>query len=83
MNQGQNATIKINAISPAAAPPNQITNTAVVDPDNTIEESNELNNTSATVNTSLGGPPPAPLLSIKKTDGEPESAGRLERRRGS
>ncbi len=75
VNQGQNATIKINAISPAAAPPNQITNTAVVDPDNDIEESNELNNTSATVNTNLSGPPPAPLLSIKKTDGEPNLTG--------
>jgi uncharacterized repeat protein (TIGR01451 family) len=72
VNQGQNATIKINAISPIASPPTQITNTAVVDPDNTIEESNELNNTSATVNTTLGGPPAAPLLSIKKTDGNPD-----------
>jgi uncharacterized repeat protein (TIGR01451 family) len=68
VNQGQNATIKINAISPVASPPTQITNTAVVDPDNAIEESNELNNTSATVNTSLEGPPPEPLLSIEKTD---------------
>ena len=68
VNQGQNATIKINAISPNTATPPQITNTAVVDPDGTIEESNELNNTSATVNTSLIGPPPGPLLSIDKTD---------------
>ena len=59
----------------AAAPPNQITNTAVVDPDSTIEESNELNNTSATVNTSLVGPPPGPLLTIDKTDGKPNLPG--------
>ena len=36
-----------------------------------IVESNELNNTSAKVNTSVGGTPPAPLLDIKKTDGNP------------
>ncbi len=70
VNQGQNATIKINAISPASG--SQITNTAVVDPDDAIEESNELNNTSASVNTSLQGPPPEPLLSIAKTDGKPD-----------
>ena len=50
MNQGQNATITINATSPPRRR-RPITNTAVVDPDNTIAESNELNNTSATVNT--------------------------------
>ena len=75
VNKGQNATIKINAISPVASPPTQITNTAVVDPDNTIVESNELNNTSATVNTSLEGPPPEPQLSIKKSDGKPDQTG--------
>src|SRR5712692_7349457 len=48
-----------------------ITNTAVVDPDNTIAESNELNNTSATVNTSVGGTPVLPLLEIHKTDNNP------------
>src|SRR5206468_6414494 len=48
-----------------------ITNTAVVDPDNAIAEGNELNNTSAAVNTSVGGPPASPLLDIKKTDGNP------------
>ena len=75
VNKGQNATLKINAISPSTTPPTQITNTAVVDPDNTIAESNELNNTSATVNTSLQGPPPEPQLSIKKSDGNPDQAG--------
>ena len=43
----------------------------MVDPDNTIAETNELNNTSALVNTTVGGPPAAPLLDIKKTDGNP------------
>lgn len=72
VNQGQNATIKINAVSPASG--TQITNTAVVDPDGTIAESNELNNTSASVNTSLQGPPPESLLKITKTDGNPDLA---------
>lgn len=70
INQGQNATITINATAPAAN--GTITNTAVVDPDNTIAESNELNNTSATVNTAVEGPAPAPLLTIVKTDGNPD-----------
>ncbi len=70
VNQGQNATIKIKAMAPGSG--TKITNTAVVDPDNAIEESNELNNTSASVNTSLEGPPPEPLLSIHKTDGNPD-----------
>ncbi|HEV8490600.1 MAG TPA: CARDB domain-containing protein, partial [Candidatus Limnocylindrales bacterium] len=69
VNQGQNATITINVESPGATGP--ITNTAVVDPDNTIAESNELNNTSS-FGTSVGGPPPDELLSILKTDGNPD-----------
>jgi uncharacterized repeat protein (TIGR01451 family) len=69
VNQGQNATITLNVISPAATGP--ITNTAVVDPDDAILESNELNNTSSFV-TSVGGPPPDELLSIIKTDGNPD-----------
>src|SRR5204862_92125 len=68
VNQGQNATITITGTTPAAG---TLTNTAVVDPNNSIQESNELNNTSAAVNTSVSGPPPAPLLSIQKTDGKP------------
>src|SRR5205823_13218131 len=60
VNAGQNGTITINAVSPAAA--GSITNTAAVDPDNTIAESNELNNTSASVNTTVGRPPPTPAL---------------------
>ena len=51
VNQGSNATITINARSPAAT--GAITNTAVVDPDNAIIEGNELNNTSALVNTQV------------------------------
>jgi uncharacterized repeat protein (TIGR01451 family) len=74
VNSGQNATIKIHAIAPSPAPsPNTITNTAVVDPDNAIAESNELNNTSSSVNTTVGGPPPVPLLTIFKTDNNPTS----------
>ncbi|MBA4180760.1 MAG: hypothetical protein C0506_09250 [Anaerolinea sp.] len=73
VNAGANATITINGTSPGTA--GTITNTSVVDPDNTIAESNELNNTSATVNTSVGLPPSGPLLDIKKTDGSPAPAG--------
>jgi uncharacterized repeat protein (TIGR01451 family) len=66
VNQGSNATITINATSPAAL--GTITNTAVVDPDNTILESNELNNTSALVNTQITDLPPPPALGINITD---------------
>jgi uncharacterized repeat protein (TIGR01451 family)/fimbrial isopeptide formation D2 family protein len=68
VNAGQNATIKINAIAPATA--GQITNTATVDPDNAITESNELNN-SAAVSTNVTTAPPTPLLTIFKTDNNP------------
>jgi uncharacterized repeat protein (TIGR01451 family) len=72
VNAGQNATIKINAKSPGVT--GQITNTAIVDPDNTISESNELNNSSAAVNTSVTSTPPAPpALTIVKTDNNPTS----------
>jgi uncharacterized repeat protein (TIGR01451 family) len=73
VNAGANATITIDGTSPAVA--GTITNTAVVDPDNTIAESNELNNTSAVVYTDVGLPPSAPLLDIKKTDGNPAPDG--------
>jgi uncharacterized repeat protein (TIGR01451 family) len=68
VNQGANATITIDATAPAA--PATITNTASVDPNNTIQEDNELNNTSALVNTSVitGPPPPTYGFSIDKTD---------------
>ena len=66
VNQGSNATITINAFAPNAV--GQITNTAVVDPDNTIAESNELNNTSALVNTQVTDLPDPPALSINITD---------------
>jgi uncharacterized repeat protein (TIGR01451 family) len=70
VNAGQNGTITINATAPGVA--GSITNTAAVDPDNTIAETNELNNTSASVNTAVGSsPPPTPLLTIKNTDGSP------------
>jgi uncharacterized repeat protein (TIGR01451 family) len=70
VNAGQNATITITGTAPSSG---TLTNTAVVDPDNTITETHEDNNTSATVNTTVGGPPPAPLLDIKKTDNSPNS----------
>src|SRR4051812_458034 len=66
VNMGANGTITINSTSPAAAGP--ITNTASVDPDQTIAESNELNNTSALVNTQVGAAPATAPLSIDKTD---------------
>src|SRR5687768_7948103 len=43
INQGSNGTITVNATSPAL--PGTITNNAVVDPDDAIDEVNELNNT--------------------------------------
>jgi len=66
VNFGQNATITINGTSPSSS--GTITNTAVVDPDNTIVETNELDNTSATVNTTVGSPQIGPLIDITKTD---------------
>jgi uncharacterized repeat protein (TIGR01451 family) len=69
VNTGQNATITISGTSPSTS--GLITNTSVVDPDNTITESNELNNTSATVSTQVGSAQIGPLLDIKKTDGNP------------
>jgi uncharacterized repeat protein (TIGR01451 family) len=70
VNAGQNATIKIHAIAPGTA--GSITNTAIVDPDQAIAESNELNNASATVNTNVTTAPPVQGLTIAKTDGSPK-----------
>ena len=66
VNAGQNATITITVTAPAA--PATVTNTASVDPENAIAEGNELNNTSAVVNTQVTATPNAPLLAIIKTD---------------
>jgi len=66
VNAGSNGTIVISATSPAA--PGTITNTAVVDPNQTIPESNDLNNTSAAVGTTVTSAPAAPALAITKTD---------------
>jgi uncharacterized repeat protein (TIGR01451 family) len=65
VNAGQNATITLHVTAPPTGP---LTNTASVDPDNSIAESNELNNTSATVNTSVTTANAAPPLTIVKTD---------------
>jgi uncharacterized repeat protein (TIGR01451 family) len=73
VNQGSNATVTINGTAPSTT--GTITNTAVVDPDNTIPESNELNNTSALVNTQVTASQTSPLLTIDKTDGAPAVAG--------
>lgn len=76
VNAGQNATIKIHAVAPAAA--GQITNTAIVDPDQQIAESNELNNSSAAVNTSVTTAPPPAGLTILKSDGSPDQPGTFD-----
>jgi large repetitive protein len=76
VNAGQNATIKIHAIAPATA--GQITNTAIVDPDQQIAEANELNNSSAAVNTSVTTAPPPAGLTIVKSDGSPDVAGSFD-----
>ncbi len=65
VNQAQNASITLHVKAPATGP---LTNTAVVDPDNTIAESNELNNTSATVNTTVTPASSPPPITIVKTD---------------
>ena len=66
VNQGANASISINATAPAAA--STITNTAAVDPDNSIAEGNELNNTSALVNTNVVPGAAVDALTIDVTD---------------
>ena len=66
VNAGANATITINAIAPGTN--GTITNTASVDPDLQIVESNELNNGSSLVNTAVGDAPAQQPLSIDKTD---------------
>lgn len=66
VNQGANATITIKATAPSAE--GTITNTASVDPENAIPELNELNNSSALVDTLVTAAPPLPDLSINKTD---------------
>src|SRR3954447_17070251 len=73
VNQGSNATVTINGTAPGTI--GSITNTAVVDPDNTIPESNELNNTSALVNTQVTAAPTSSLLTIDTTDGAPAVSG--------
>jgi len=73
VNQGSNASITINATSPATV--GTITNTAVVDPDDAIAETNELNNTSALVNTQVTTGPPPPSISINLTDSSGVIAG--------
>jgi len=76
VNAGSNATITINATTPPAVPATPtITNTAVVDPENSIPESNELNNTSALVNTLITPAVTTPPLSVDITDKDAEATG--------
>ncbi|MCF6376439.1 hypothetical protein L2K70_02380 [Nocardioides KLBMP 9356] len=65
VNAGQNGSIRLHVVAPATGP---LTNTAAVDPDNTIAEGNELNNTSAVVNTTVTAAPQQGSLEIIKTD---------------
>ena len=66
VNQGSNATITIHATAPSTT--GSIANTAVVDPNNTVAESNELNNTSATISTNVTSGPAPQGLTITKVD---------------
>jgi uncharacterized repeat protein (TIGR01451 family) len=76
VNAGANATITINATSPSTT--GTITNTAAVDPDDTIAESNELNNTSSLVNTQVTTAPPPSQLTISVADSpDPVTPGQL------
>lgn len=72
VNAGQNGSITLHVRAPSTGP---LTNTAVVDPTNTIAEGNELNNTSATVNTSVTAVPAPNPLTIVKTDDSTVIAG--------
>ena len=64
VNAGSNATINIDVTSPAVT--GQIANNAVVDPFDTILESNEFNNTSATIFPTVVSAPPTPPFTITK-----------------
>lgn len=66
VNGGSNATITIDATSPADA--GTLTTTAVVDPDDVVPEIDELNNTAALANTQVTAAPPPPSLSIDVAD---------------
>lgn len=66
VNAGSNGTITIYATSPATN--GAITNTASVDPDQAIAESNEVNNASSLVNTQVGSASGVGAISIDKSD---------------
>ncbi len=72
---GQSATLTITGTAPETA--GLITNTAVVDPDNTIAESNENNNTASTNTTVTTPTPPGPpgIPGIPGTPGTPPPGG--------
>ncbi len=73
VNAGSNATINIDVIAPAVT--GQIANNAVVDPFDTIAESSEFNNTSATIFTNVIPAPPPPPYTITKVQTLPAYPG--------
>ena len=84
VNQGANATVTINATAPSAT--GTITNTAVVDPDNTIRrEQRAEQHLRARQHAGDGVADDRRLLTIDKTDGSPAVARqpRLGARRGA
>ncbi len=76
VNPGSTATIIIQATSPATT--GAITNTAVVDPDDTVAEGDELNNTAALPDTQVTAASPPADLSIDVEDSpDPVNPGEL------
>jgi uncharacterized repeat protein (TIGR01451 family) len=78
VNAGANATITIPAVVSSTTPPPggslSYTTTAVVDPENAIPESNELNNTAQQTLTVPAAPPPTQPISFTKTASSPVDA---------
>nr|NLI49331.1 DUF11 domain-containing protein [Propionibacterium sp.] len=66
VNAGANGTITLHVTAPTAI--GSIANTAVVDPEDAIAESNELNNNSATVSTTVTSAPAPQGLTITNVD---------------
>jgi uncharacterized repeat protein (TIGR01451 family) len=71
VNQGANATITVPVVVSSTSPPPggslSYVTTAVVDPENAIPESNELNNTSSWTLTVPTSPPPTQPITLTKT----------------
>jgi len=75
VNAGANATITIPAVVSATTPPPNgslsYTTTAVVDPENAIPESNELNNAAQQTLTVPAAPPPTQPITFTKSASSP------------